>query len=1152
MSVKHAAPASSQLSRERAVVLQKSLLEGYTAANFQKALAELERSQGALSCAFAAGRRALVRQVQAEVLPWHGYEASDEGARQMVVDFDQFRGDAVIQELSFQIDAALRCDSRGGLARSTVVTLLQSMLDAFSTKEFQDRIQELHLASNVSPEDDGFYLEGRAEAALDEERFILPKFGLAPSRQGVLAMLSEVAKFVNCPEVVRLLDEINTKLGMKPPACLRFRERLLSRWSSEDLSQTQGEATAESDEDELLVRLSKVFEAGDAADTELLGVPTPPITKARAIALFADLLMEFSSHSFQTKFQAVLNAPQEKVEADGQGQPGRRDLVYKVYREVLPTYGFSADPPGLARLVQALHPHMEDVALLEKFQALEGKLHLPEKNIKNSNNNDSKKKGTAAAISPSGNAPQPRVELPRETVRPKAAAEASPATAGHLASSHRTTPSHSKAQILNLLSTMIERYESPAFQRRLAAVRCGDSPHQVLKRMVRAVQVDVLPSFGFGANEEGMKEMSVAIAAFQDDREVTALAACLDAALTGSPRPAQAAAVGQSGAKKAVVLAQTQVPSSSSSSSSLTTHSQWSPTGEQRASQEADNAAEGGHAGKQTPPITRARANALFSDLLLEFSSHGFQTKFQGNRTAVVPRDAGRQQATAEATATGYPTSAPRTTPSHSKAQILDLLSTMIASYESPAFQRRLAAVRSGESPHQVLKRMVRAVQVDVLPSFGFAANEQGMKEMSEAIGAFREDREVTALAACLDAALTGSARPAVGQGAPIRTRGAAVAPQGQAASLSSSPSPAQSQSTRAGAQGTPSGEAFSRCKLLALLRKLSAEVGLEGKRGAKDQHPHPHHQSAEDEGLHATGGELPKAVRDTILLEVLPRYGFPATDQGLRAVLEAVQQLHNTETAADSQHHHHRSSVGCGQQRGQPKMKLDHPITIPLEKAGRLHDELLRAFSAPLFQKRLSELYRKHSSDSLEFADLFGSLVSTSMEGPLVCAGLSPAPEDLGDLFLSLSNFFASDDAETVLASIDEALFSCERPGQTGLGLGTVVRVWREQLAAFGRSSFQQALMELKAQASELEKESGFFHLTGRAELALTVQKEVLSANCLGATPRDLQKLLAVTATLTRVPLVAGLLDAVNAKLGMDVAARHRFRTRMGVLIEG
>ena len=93
------------------------------------------------------------------------------------------------------------------------------------TPSFQHAVAKLKKKANVEQACDGYYhLTGRAELALTVQRRILPTFGFAASRAGVLDMVLHCTRFLSDDEIAHLWDDINMKLGMTPDACRRFRE----------------------------------------------------------------------------------------------------------------------------------------------------------------------------------------------------------------------------------------------------------------------------------------------------------------------------------------------------------------------------------------------------------------------------------------------------------------------------------------------------------------------------------------------------------------------------------------------------------------------------------------------------------------------------------------------------------------------------------------------------------------------------------------------------------------------------------------------------------------------------------------------------------------------------------------------------------------
>ncbi|CAE7441276.1 unnamed protein product [Symbiodinium sp. CCMP2592] len=232
------------LSKARALAFQAELLGAFSAPGFQKKLAEMSRKH--FTHLQDADSRAeldlILEKTKLEILPVYGYEASSKGLQDMDTDMQQFDNDAdifvnavAIEEALFpycQTGRALTTD-KGPLGRTgskpttafTVAKLLRKQLAAFSSPSFQNGISCLKRSADVEQACEGYYhLRGRAELALPLQRRILPQYGFQGSRAGVLDMVSHCSQFITDPEVARLFDDINLKLGMTPTACARFRD----------------------------------------------------------------------------------------------------------------------------------------------------------------------------------------------------------------------------------------------------------------------------------------------------------------------------------------------------------------------------------------------------------------------------------------------------------------------------------------------------------------------------------------------------------------------------------------------------------------------------------------------------------------------------------------------------------------------------------------------------------------------------------------------------------------------------------------------------------------------------------------------------------------------------------------------------------------
>ncbi|OLP78485.1 2-C-methyl-D-erythritol 4-phosphate cytidylyltransferase, chloroplastic [Symbiodinium microadriaticum] len=252
------------LSKARALAFQAELLGAFSAPAFQKKLAEMSRKH---FTHLQAELDSILEKTKLE----YGYEASSKGLQDLDVDMQQFDNDADIFVSAVAIEEALfpycqtgralatdkdswKIDFLGGkptrpmpnvkfdpvaqmiavepegfLFRKKWVEIEKDVdirtFDSRGSPSFQNGISCLRRCADVEQACEGYYhLRGRAELALPLQRRILPQYGFQGSRAGVLDMVSHCSQFITDPEVARLFDDINLKLGMTPAACARFRD----------------------------------------------------------------------------------------------------------------------------------------------------------------------------------------------------------------------------------------------------------------------------------------------------------------------------------------------------------------------------------------------------------------------------------------------------------------------------------------------------------------------------------------------------------------------------------------------------------------------------------------------------------------------------------------------------------------------------------------------------------------------------------------------------------------------------------------------------------------------------------------------------------------------------------------------------------------
>eukprot|EP00930_Biecheleria_cincta_P042116 TRINITY_DN28971_c0_g1_i1.p1 TRINITY_DN28971_c0_g1~~TRINITY_DN28971_c0_g1_i1.p1 ORF type:complete len:424 (-),score=98.27 TRINITY_DN28971_c0_g1_i1:16-1287(-) len=236
----------SLLSKDDALSLQSELLTAFTAPSFQKKLHELARLQGApeersMEYTSTIAFQKLVQSVQLPVFLDYGLAASDDGVTdmlQMSLDFgddaDIYVNCEAIKEALFDASAPAPLPQhlegiRHGkkpTCKEDVLDLLQSLLLNYSRPRFQRAMERLkELEPNLDHKAGGYYhLIGRVEICSKIQQKLLPLWGFDASQQGVRDMILVCTQYLDDPEVTRLFDLINEKLGMSHLACLRFRK----------------------------------------------------------------------------------------------------------------------------------------------------------------------------------------------------------------------------------------------------------------------------------------------------------------------------------------------------------------------------------------------------------------------------------------------------------------------------------------------------------------------------------------------------------------------------------------------------------------------------------------------------------------------------------------------------------------------------------------------------------------------------------------------------------------------------------------------------------------------------------------------------------------------------------------------------------------
>jgi len=245
--------------------------------------------------------------------------------------------------------------------------------------------------------------------------------------------------------------------------------------------------------------------------------------------------------------------------------------------------------------------------------------------------------------------------------------------------------------------------------------------------------------------------------------------------------------------------------------------------------------------------------------------------------------------------------------------------------------------------------------------------------------------------------------------------------------------------------------------------------------------------------------------------------------------------------------------------------------VRLSKRRALALQQELLGEFVSPSFQKALHELARIHNDPkgcSREFASGFRKLVRNRQVEVIPRYGFEPSEEGVEMMLRSFTLFHGDPDIYINEVAIKEALSLevtaskansetcvCAKPATKE----RVLELLRVQLREFSKAIFQQKLNDLKQSYDTasgrlwkknfidpelpVEDPDGYYHLPGRAELALRVQKRILPRFGFEGTKDGVKDMICHCASYLEESDVAHLFDSLNMKLGMSPDACRRFR---------
>lgn len=216
----------------------------------------------------------------------------------------------------------------------------------------------------------------------------------------------------------------------------------------------------------------------------------------------------------------------------------------------------------------------------------------------------------------------------------------------------------------------------------------------------------------------------------------------------------------------------------------------------------------------------------------------------------------------------------------------------------------------------------------------------------------------------------------------------------------------------------------------------------------------------------------------------------------------------------------------------------------LTLERVIAVQSKLFERYSHPEFQNKLFNIYCSHNPRTAAYKQKLSELIRPIRESVLPKFGFVPGTEGDVAWALALSEFHTEPDVQTLMACIDEILYTSEAPmveNSKNLTKKQILDICREQMTAFRDAEFQRKLRYLKA-ACRKSWDDDCYTLEGRSKLALAEQQSILTSYGLDPSERGVHSLLHQFAQYIMDPEVATYSSAVNMLLGMEPSACDRF----------
>lgn len=169
---------------------------------------------------------------------------------------------------------------------------------------------------------------------------------------------------------------------------------------------------------------------------------------------------------------------------------------------------------------------------------------------------------------------------------------------------------------------------------------------------------------------------------------------------------------------------------------------------------------------------------------------------------------------------------------------------------------------------------------------------------------------------------------------------------------------------------------------------------------------------------------------------------------------------------------------------------------------------------------------------------------------------GFDASEQGVEDMLEEFQKWKEDSDVYVNEVSIKEALFGPAKTGHAQRCESTapsclhksdtkefVMRLFRAQLIAFSHPAVQKSVAYFQGKARTAHASDGYYHLPGRAAIALQIHQMMLPRFGFERSRAGVQEMLIHCSKYLHDPEAARLFDDINCKLGMSPTACQRFR---------